>query len=49
MLSKTEYAYLGTDKIMQGIYDWLYQNDTGLMAALGTPQTVEGNGVKYNV
>ncbi len=49
MLSKTLYAYLGTDKIMQGIYDWLYQIDSGLMDALGTPLTVEGNGVKYNV
>jgi len=48
MLSNTEYAYLGTDKIMQGIYDWLYENDSGLMKALPTVN-VEGNGVKYNV
>jgi len=48
MLSKTIYEQLGNNKIMQGIYDWLYENDSGLMKALDTV-TVEGNGVKYNV
>jgi len=48
MLSNTVYAYLGADKIMQGIYDWLYETDSGIMSDLPTI-TVEGNGVKYNV
>jgi len=48
MLSKTIYEQLGNNKIMQGIYDWLYENDSGLLKALDTV-TVEGNGVKYNV
>jgi len=50
MLSKTVYEYLGTDHIMRPIYDWLFEIDSGLMAALSkTMVTVEGNGVKYNV
>jgi len=49
MLTKTVYEYLGNSKIMQGIYDWLYENDSGLMKALENAITVEGNGVKYNV
>jgi len=50
MLSKTVYAYLGADKVMQGVYDWLFEIDNGLMDALsGSVVTVEGNGVKYNV
>ncbi len=48
MISKTLYQYLGTDKIMRGIYDWLFENDSGLLQAI-TTVTVEGNGVKYNV
>lgn len=48
MLSKSVYEQLGNDKIMQGIYDWLFERDSGWMAALPT-MTVVGNGVKYNV
>lgn len=50
MISKTLYQYLGTDKIMAGIYDWLMEVDNGLMDVLGkSVKIVEGNGVKYNV
>jgi len=48
MISKTLYQYLGTDKIMQGIYDWLFEIDSGILEAIPTV-IVEGNGVKYNV
>ena len=48
MLSKTVYQYLDKDYIMKGVYDWLYKEDSGIMAAMPVV-TVQGNGVKYNV
>lgn len=48
MLSKTLYQYLGTDKIMKGVYDWLYKEDSGILGAMDIVKVAD-NGVKYNV
>jgi len=48
MISKTLYDYLGTDKIMRGVFDWLREIDSGLIDVVPAV-TVSDNGVKYNV
>lgn len=48
MQTKTVYEYLGNNVIIKGVYDWLYKEDSGLLAALPR-KVVKDNGVKYNV
>lgn len=48
MLTKTVYQYLGNDIIIAGVYDWLFETDSGLLGRLPRA-TVRDNGVKYNV
>lgn len=48
MLTGTEYAYMGTDEIIAGVYDWLFKEDSGILGVLPR-KTVRDNGVKYNV
>ena len=48
MISKTLYDYLGTDKIMKSVFDWLREIDSGLLDVVPVV-TVSDNGVKYNV
>uniref|UniRef100_A0A6M3KKR0 Putative capsid protein n=1 Tax=viral metagenome TaxID=1070528 RepID=A0A6M3KKR0_9ZZZZ len=48
MLSKAVYQQLDTNYIMKDVYDWLYEEDSGILAAMPSV-TVQGNGIKYNV
>jgi hypothetical protein len=48
MLTLSDYQKLDKDLIAQGIYDWLFQSDSGFLQKCAVV-TVKGNGIKYNV
>ena len=48
MLTLSDYQKLDADKVVQAIYDWLFQSDSGFLSRLAV-NTVKGNGIKYNV
>lgn len=48
MLSKAVYQQLDKDYVMKDVYDWLFEEDSGILSAMPSV-TVQGNGIKYNV
>lgn len=48
MLTLTDYQKLDRDMIVQAIYDWIFQTDSGFLQKLAV-NTVKGNGIKYNI
>ena len=48
MLTLSDYQKLDKDLIVQGIYDWLFQSDSGFLQKCAVVM-VKGNGIKYNV
>lgn len=48
MQTLASYQYLDSDLILQGVYDWLFEESGGLMQQMPVRE-VQGNGIKYNV
>lgn len=48
MRTLVDYQKLDTDLIMKGFYDWLFEDDDGILKRYPIKE-VKGNGVKYNV
>ena len=48
MQTLIDYQKLDTDLIVKGVYDWLFEEDSGILQKVPQKQ-VQGNGVKYNV
>ena len=48
MLTLADYQKLDKDMIVQAIYDWIFQSDSGFLSKLAVRE-VKGNGIKYDV
>lgn len=48
MLTLVDYQKLDKDLIVQAIYDWIFQTDSGFLQKLAV-RSVAANGIKYNV
>ncbi len=49
MQTLSDYQKTCSDKVVAGVFDWLFEEDSGLMAALPVRDDVGINGEKYNV